>query len=216
MEKICHEGASRARCELMGRWQNLQNLNSGTRQSGFKSWLHHSCVIFEKLVNAWNHRLAQLTSIQVSSCISKAGMLKWPTPLHLQGMRCVFSSTKQMCLNVIWEGKEMRGGHMIIDLAVLLPGSGEETSHWLCGCVGKQTTYGAGRKLKQQPLWPLVACGWRWVFLRSLVLITGSWFPTFPLVEVAGLAVQSIAWVFLETEPRSCLLMILETPNPLW
>lgn len=52
MEKICHEGASRARRELMERRQNLQNLNSGTRQSGLKSWLHHSCVIFEKLVNA--------------------------------------------------------------------------------------------------------------------------------------------------------------------
>ena len=39
---------------------------------------------------------------------------------------------------------------MIIDSAVLLPGRGE-TTHWLCGCVGKQTTHGADRTLKQQP-----------------------------------------------------------------
>ena len=45
----------------------------------------------------------------------------------------------------------MRWGHMIIDSAVLLPGRGEETSHWLCGCVGKQTTLGADKTLKQQP-----------------------------------------------------------------
>lgn len=35
---------------------------------------------------------------------------------------------------------------------------GEETSHWLCGCVGKQTTYLAGRKPANSlcdPLWPV-------------------------------------------------------------
>lgn len=37
---------------------------------------------------------------------------------------------------------------MAIDSAILLPSRGEETSHRLCGCVGKQSTHIADVTLK--------------------------------------------------------------------
>lgn len=37
---------------------------------------------------------------------------------------------------------------MAIDSAVLLPNRGEETSHCLCGCVGRKNTHGADTTLK--------------------------------------------------------------------
>lgn len=37
---------------------------------------------------------------------------------------------------------------MAIDSAILLPSRGEGTSHWLCGCVGKQSIHVADVILK--------------------------------------------------------------------